>query len=305
MDCEPVLDVNEAPHQDWINERRKGLGGTDCASLLGHNPWKSVTSLYFDKTSEDLEPDEVSVGEAAYWGRTLEPVVAQEFTRRTGIITQPCGWHLKSTKYPFVRGTLDYWVFDGESNGLPDMRATSFLECKTTAWYRGRDWKNGLIPPYPRAQVLHYLALTGFDHCHLACLVGGQTFVHIALQRDKALIEEILEMEKRFWWYVENHIEPPDPFAAPDILDPNEFGKDEVLQVVQLTDEHVALLIEYWEQVRRNADSYDRVMAIREELEGLLYGARHGVWQGDTLIEWYGARSQRRFVIHEPEEIKR
>lgn len=299
---EVILNTETAPHMQWIRERRLGLGGTDAAALLGHNPWKSVTTLWYEKLNTDEEPAEAAVSEAAYWGQTLEHVVAGEFSRRTGLMTRRSALHLRSTAYPWVRGTLDYWVYEpGPESTELAASPTSFLEVKTTAWHRGRDWRNGLLPGYVRSQVLHYLGLTGYDHCHVACLVGGQAFFHIEVERPQALVDDILDMEQRFWWYVDHRIEPPDPFSHPDILDPHEFAGAEVVAVVQLDDAQVARVRRYHEANRVNSETYDEVTAIRDELGGVLYGGRLGVHDGRVLLEVTGARDRRRLHIYTPE----
>lgn len=302
---EVVLDTKVASHQEWVDQRRLGLGGTDCAALLGHNPWKSVTSLYYEKLVDVLEPESYSASEAAYWGTRLEPEVGREFAIRSGYQTKIAGLHLRSTAFPWIRGTLDYWVYEPDfcPEGAIALEPTSFLECKTTAWYRGADWKNGKLPPYVRSQMLHYLALTGYDHAYAACLVGGQTFCSIELARPMELVREIIEMEERFWWHVENRIEPPDPFTPIDIFNPDDFAPDEVAKVVLLDADHVAKIQRYWELVRINHQTYDEVTALREELEGLMYGARLGLYGEETLLEWVGARAKRRFLVHGPKEL--
>ena len=46
--------------------RRKGIGGSDVATILGLNKWKSPYQLWLEKTGQiDLEHTE---SEPAYWG---------------------------------------------------------------------------------------------------------------------------------------------------------------------------------------------------------------------------------------------
>ncbi len=72
----------EMTHDEWLLDRRKGIGGSDVATILGLNKWKSPYQLWLEKTSQiDLEHTE---SEPAYWGNVLEEVVAKEFQERTG-----------------------------------------------------------------------------------------------------------------------------------------------------------------------------------------------------------------------------
>ena len=35
--------------EEWLAYRRKGIGGSDVAALLGISPWRTARDLYFDK----------------------------------------------------------------------------------------------------------------------------------------------------------------------------------------------------------------------------------------------------------------
>jgi predicted phage-related endonuclease len=129
-------------------------------------------------------------------------------------MTCPANMVLRSVKWPWMLATPDFFVLNPESHEdellmIPD----SFLECKTTAWYLGRHWKAGALPPYVEAQVNHYLAVTGFSHAWAAVLIGGQSFVHIRVERDEAVLTALAETERRFWEYVQAGEMPPDPFT--------------------------------------------------------------------------------------------
>lgn len=69
-------------HQEWLEDRRKGIGGSDVATILGLNQYKSAYQLWLEKTGQVELKDTES--EPAYWGNVLEEVVAKEFQERTG-----------------------------------------------------------------------------------------------------------------------------------------------------------------------------------------------------------------------------
>ena len=66
---------------EWLQERQKGIGGSDAGAILGVNKWKTPFQVYLDKTEPITEEQEQH--EAAYWGNQLEDMVAKEFTNRT------------------------------------------------------------------------------------------------------------------------------------------------------------------------------------------------------------------------------
>lgn len=72
----------EMSHQEWLEDRKKGIGGSDVGTILGLNKWKSPYQLWLEKTGQVVL--EESGSEPAYWGNVLEEVVAKEFQERTG-----------------------------------------------------------------------------------------------------------------------------------------------------------------------------------------------------------------------------
>ena len=55
----------------WLKARRKGIGGSDAASVLGISPWKSNVQLWKEKTGI-AEPEDISDKEAVRFGKESE-----------------------------------------------------------------------------------------------------------------------------------------------------------------------------------------------------------------------------------------
>ncbi len=66
--------------EDWLDFRKKGIGGSDASVVCGINRYKSQVELWMEKTNH-MPPQEV--GESAYWVTVLEQNVKREFTKRT------------------------------------------------------------------------------------------------------------------------------------------------------------------------------------------------------------------------------
>ncbi len=56
-------------HEEWLEERRKSIGGSDAAALVGMNPYVTPYMLWADKTGR-LPPKEDN--EAMRQGRDLK-----------------------------------------------------------------------------------------------------------------------------------------------------------------------------------------------------------------------------------------
>lgn len=187
----------EMTHQEWLEDRRKGIGGSDVATILGLNKYKSVYQLWLEKTGQVEVTSAQS--EAAYWGNTLEEVVAEEFSKRTGKKVRRRNRVFEHPKYPFLRANIDRDVV-GEN---------AVLECKTANQYLANEWDDDEIPIQYICQVQHYMNVLNLDYVYFAVLIGGQKFVWKKMERDQELIDMITEKLVAFWTEnVEKGIEP-------------------------------------------------------------------------------------------------
>ena len=50
------VNVSNLSRAEWLEERRKGIGGSDAAAVAGLNPWRSAAAVYLDKVGE-VEPE--------------------------------------------------------------------------------------------------------------------------------------------------------------------------------------------------------------------------------------------------------
>lgn len=192
----------EMTRQEWLWNRKKGLGGSDASAILGFNPWKSAFELYIDKTSDHVEEID---NEAIHWGNVLEDVVAQEFTRRTGKKVRRRNQTFKHPEHPFMIANIDRDVV-GEN---------ALLECKTTNAFNSDAWEGEQIPPAYMCQVQHYMAVLDYEKAYIAVLIGGQKFVWKEIPRHDGFIEEMISLEKHFW---EEHVVkgiPPEIDGSP------------------------------------------------------------------------------------------
>ena len=67
--------------EDWLEYRRKGLGGSDASTVCGLNPYSCKLTLWADKTGRLPEKED---SEAMRTGRDLEQYVALGFEEATG-----------------------------------------------------------------------------------------------------------------------------------------------------------------------------------------------------------------------------
>ncbi|MEC3666987.1 YqaJ viral recombinase family protein [Bacillus velezensis] len=189
MQAEIFAKTADMSREEWLMERRKGIGGSDASVILGLNKWRTAFELWLDKTGQ--VPVSESASEAAYFGSILEDIVAKEFEVRSGKKVRRKKSMLKHPEHDFILANVDRMIV-GEK---------AILECKTTSEYNLKEWENDEIPADYIVQVQHYLGVLGpeYKKAYFAVLIGGNKFVWKEIERDDELIEMILTAEVEFW----------------------------------------------------------------------------------------------------------
>lgn len=187
---------NPLSHEEWLAERRKGIGGSDASAILGLNPWATPYTLWADKTGR--LPDKPD-NEAMRQGRDLEQYVAERFMEVSNKKVRRKTQMLRNPDYPFAHANVDRWVV-GENAGL---------ECKTTSVMNLKRFKNGEFPETYYCQCVHYMAVTGAERWYLAVLILNQGFHCFTIKRDQDEINALMGAEQDFWKFVETDSPPP------------------------------------------------------------------------------------------------
>ncbi|MFJ7566470.1 YqaJ viral recombinase family protein [Herminiimonas sp. NPDC097707] len=200
-----LVSTKELSRDHWLAVRKGGIGSSDAAAAVGLNPYQSQLELWMIKTGRDgglpkVDPnDETS---PMYWGTLLEPIVAAHYTRRTGNRVRKINAVLQ---HPDPDKAWMLANIDREVVGASDVQ---ILECKTAGEFGARLWRDG-VPEYIVCQVQHQLAVTGKASADVCVLVCGQEIRVTRIERDDVLIERLIELERRFWQYVETDTPPP------------------------------------------------------------------------------------------------
>lgn len=198
MSAKILASTEGMPYDEWLEQRKKGIGGSDASVVCGINRYKSPVELWMEKTNRIAAKE---TGEAAYWGTQLEALVRAEFTKRTGIEVTHTMQLLQSVEHPFMLANLD---------GVcehPELGPCIF-EAKTASAYKAGEWENS-IPDEYQLQIQHYMAVTGYRGTYIAVLIGGNTFKWRFIPRDEGLIAMLIQLESDFWQHVESVTPPP------------------------------------------------------------------------------------------------
>lgn len=212
---EVLISTSGITREEWLQERRKGIGGSDAAKVLGVSRWGGPLSVYLEKKGLYVPEDP---GEPAYWGTVLEDVVAREFEKRSGLRVQRQNKIFTHPDYPWMLANIDRRIV-GQNKGL---------ECKTASNFMGDEWEGDELPDAYYIQIQHYIAVMGWESCWVACLIGGQRYVQKEVVRNPSLILTIIEKEREFWLdHFEKGVPPPvSIYDNPNALWPEQVEDD-------------------------------------------------------------------------------
>lgn len=192
-----LADTRHMTHEEWLEQRKTGIGGSDAAVVCGLNPYTTAYTLWADKTGR-LKPKEEN--EAMRQGHDFEEYVAKRFEEYSGKKVRRKNFILQHDEYGFITANIDREVV-GEKAGL---------ECKTTSVMNLKKFKNGEFPDQYYTQCVHYMAVTGYEKWYLAVLILNQGFYVFEIHRDEEEIAALVEAEKNFWeTYIIPDVPPP------------------------------------------------------------------------------------------------
>lgn len=284
-------------HEKFLAGRKKGIGGSDVAAILGFSPYKSPYQLWLDKTGRSERKE--SQNESAHFGNLLEDVVAKEFSRRAGVKVQRVTQQLFLEEHPWALGNIDRAVINPDIAGnvrFKDGALTTdrLLECKTASEYMSKlfgEEGSDQVPDYYLTQCLWYLLITGCKVIDLAVLIGGNKFRMYRIERDEDLIQSIFNQVKAFWF---NHViadVPPDPTCFDDVL--HRWSNHVVGKQVEADFEHIKLAEELITvQGRLKADKA-REDEIKLKIVSTMQDAEMMISQGKSICTYKEQSSTR------------
>lgn len=190
------IDTRSMPRAEWLELRKKTIGGSDAAGIVGLSSYASPYTVWANKTGRLPDSED---NEAMRQGRDLEEYVARRWMGATGKTVRRCNAMLYNSLYPYAHADIDRSVI-GENAGL---------ECKTTSTLNIHQFHGVDFPEKYYVQCVHYMAVTGADRWYLAVLVLGKGFYTFVLDRNQEEIDALMAAERDFWEFVKNDT-PPD-----------------------------------------------------------------------------------------------
>ncbi|MEK5415100.1 YqaJ viral recombinase family nuclease [Paenibacillus sp. FSL L8-0708] len=268
-----MVSTLDMTHDEWLDWRRKGIGGSDVAAICGLSRYKSPMAVYLDKLGEIPPLDDNPKMKA---GRILEPVVADWFSEETGMKATKQNAIFQHPEEPHMLANIDRW--------LPKQNAG--LECKNTAEYCRSDWEGATAPTEYILQANHYMAVTGADRWFIAVLIGGWDFQWRVVERDEELIKNLITIEREFWHSNVLAQQPPS-FSHQD----TEYLKETYGETTP--DLSIDLPESAWEVIQKLAEARKvKAAAVMQEetaknqIKGMMQDAEKSYFQGELRFTW-------------------
>jgi putative phage-type endonuclease len=293
-----LISTKELSREAWLTVRKQGIGSSDAAAAVGLNPYQSQLELWMVKKGRDgnlpkIDPNDES--SPMYWGTILEPIVAVHYTKRTNNKVRRINAVLQHPDQDksWMLANIDYSVVGSDE--------VQILECKTAGEFGSRLWRDG-VPEYIQCQVQHQMAVTGKAVVDVCVLICGQEIRVYRIERDDVLIDRLIELERKFWHYVENDIEPPADGSesagqALRALYPQDSGN-----TLDLT-EDLAMSTAFIGMVKMRAEIESRKEIedqLKQKIQQRMAEASKAIFRSGS-VSWKRSKSgSRRFLINAP-----
>jgi putative phage-type endonuclease len=266
--------------EEWLAGRHTGIGASEAAAVLGLSRYKSPLEVYLEKIGE-LGPQDDS--ERMYWGRKLEAIIAQEYGIRTGLKVNLNEDYtvLVHPDHKWMRCTLDAIAHDPE-------KGPGNVQCKNVDRFSAHEWADG-VPEEYLIQVMHEMAVAGFNWGCLAVLIGGNQFKAYEFDRDNELIDLIIEKEEKFW--KENVMQqiPPSATGASIEALSKLYPKDNG-QLVAITNGIGKDIVNYTIVKERLKEIENQEAELKARIQGVMGEAQKGIYQHDDgsmyVVSW-------------------
>lgn len=268
--------TNDMSREEWLEMRKQFIGGSEAAAILGRSPYTSKYDIYLQKTGE-AEP--IEQNDAMHFGTILEDIVAKEFQARTGKRVRRRNAILTHPDHSFMGANLDREIV-GEK---------AILECKTASEYKVGEWENDQVPEQYYFQVMHYLAVTGYEKAYIAALVGGNKFYIREIERNDLAIDIMIDEERNFW---ENHVVPRIPPEVDGKTDLDQMYPEAVNNQIELPQDTVKLIEQYNQLQEKEKEIKEQKDLVSNKIKILLGENDCGIC-GSYKVTWKNVNSNR------------
>ena len=200
--------------EEWLQNRFKGIGGSEASAIVGLNPYMNNVDLWNIKTGQ-VVPEDISDKPYVKYGTKAEEhlraLFALDFPQYEVEYVDNNSYF--NDKYPYALASLDGVLIEKETGrkGILEIKTTNILQSM-----QKEKWKER-IPDNYYIQVLHYLMVTEYEFVVLVAQLKSEFNDEIYKQTkhykiERADVEEdiqyLAEEERKFWKLVQEKKKP-------------------------------------------------------------------------------------------------
>lgn len=200
------MSTAELNRHKWLQDRLRGIGASEWATVLGIDPRKSRFELACEKLGE-IPPVDYSDREDIEFGHLFEPVALQVLAKRTGRQVEP--WPQDKI---VVSPTHDFIFATPDALQVDQQKGEGVAETKNRCEWMAREWQTE-PPLLVQVQIQAQMFATGRTWGSICVILGGNRFRHFDVDRDDVFIEAALPALEEFWALVQAG-RKPDPVAT-------------------------------------------------------------------------------------------
>ncbi len=234
--------------EQWLEDRKGSVGGSEAATVMGCNPFDTPLALYARKRDE-IPAVETTIPMMV--GHHMESFIDERYQDETGRTTDDLGAFTIQRRgdAPWMHATLDRRIMPNVDHDMPGV-----LQCKNVGHRMAGKWSDGEIPIYVQVQIQHEMFVSKMDWGSVAALLGGNEFVWRDVEPHEVIHKALARECESFMRSVREGI-PPDATADDGdvvrLLNPTAIpGKtivlpDEAINLTEIIDVQGSLLDRY------------------------------------------------------------
>jgi putative phage-type endonuclease len=249
---------------DW-HKARRGIGGSDVASVMDKNPYKSAYTLFMEKSGKKWQDIPASI--SMQMGTAFEPVIRKLFADNNSdwlTVHETGTW--ASIEDPKSVANVD-GIIEWSDGSL------GVLEIKFSRMY----WDQ--LPEHYNLQVQHYLSVLGLKRAVVVAVAGGD-WKEFEVVRDDSLVQTMKTRLQAFYGFL-------DTDTAPD-YDGSQSTYETVRQLSDGLQEGEIELGSLWAnllQAKSESEYWEnQYKAHKSAVLAFMNGTKYGLFQGDKVI---------------------
>lgn len=235
--------IDVVPDTDeWLAERRKSVGASEVAAVMGLSPYSTALDVYKSKHGVDRDFDPL----LSFIGHESEHIISRWVHQFSGVpVVLEDAFMARSTEYPFLHASFDRVSHDPFTT----------WQMKTAHQYTGHKWDEG-IPTDIRVQVQAEMLVAGTQRAAVVVWIGGREFRLFWEPRDDRFINDhMIPALTEFWENLQNGV-PPKPSTPGELAEawPDESAEMEAPEVALEWIEKRAFLLASAKEMTEEAD---------------------------------------------------